>query len=238
VDDDRAEESALADGAELRTDERRALRLLADGRWLAVELGPDGRRRAAVRLSAHPGDEVPVGRDVVARLLGSGLLRPGRRISAGELRLHLTPAGRAMAAQPAPRRDPATDAPGDPSHGAGRPPARLLVVDDDPAVRGALVGILEDEGYLVETASDGVAALAAVARARPSAVLLDGHMPMLDGRGFASALRGMGIRLPIIVMTAARDVRASCDALGGDACIAKPFRLDAVVDAVARVCPA
>jgi CheY-like chemotaxis protein len=60
---------------------------------------------------------------------------------------------------------------------------------------------------------------------------------VVDGWAFAAALRRRGIRVPIAVRTAAQDVRASCAAVDGDAWVAKPFRLEAVVDAVARVCP-
>jgi CheY-like chemotaxis protein len=228
VPEQRSPDPGPADPA-LRTDERRALGLLADGRWLVATEYPDGRRRAWVQLSPYPGDAIPVGHDVLARLLEAGYLRPAGRAVAGQRRFHLTPAGAALAATPT--RPEAAPCP------TARPaPTRVLVVDDDEAIRAALTGILQDEGYLVETAADGAAALAAVVRARPSAILLDMHMPVLDGRDFSRALRGLGIRVPIVVMTAARDVHASCAEVEGDACISKPFALDAVVDAVARVC--
>jgi CheY-like chemotaxis protein len=173
---------------------------------------------------------------VVARLRDVGYLRQGRRTVAAGDRFRLSPAGRALVA--ADRRvEEAPLATG--LAPVGVPPAtptRILVVDDDEAIRAVLTGILCDEGYLVETAADGAEALAAVARERPSAVLLDMHMPVLDGWGFVAGLRQRGIRVPIAVMTAARDVRVTCDEVAGDACLAKPFVLDAVVDTVARVC--
>jgi hypothetical protein len=86
-------------GAILRTDERRALALLAEGRWLGARDG-DGRRRAWVQLSQHAGDDVPVGWDVFARLRDAGYLAPGASLPRGGRRFHLTPAGRRAVGAP------------------------------------------------------------------------------------------------------------------------------------------
>ena len=59
----------------------------------------------------------------------------------------------------------------------------ILVVDDDPAIRDALALLLEEEGYVVHTAPDGLAALAVVARDSPDLVITDLYMPGLDGVG-------------------------------------------------------
>lgn len=80
----------------LRTDERRALALLADGRWLEGHHLRGRQRRAGVRLSKYRGDEIPVGWDVLERLRAAGFLVPGRRLPGGAERFYLTGAGRAV----------------------------------------------------------------------------------------------------------------------------------------------
>jgi hypothetical protein len=78
----------------LRTDVRRALFLLGDGKWLRVDR-PTGRRpRAAVQLSKYRGDEVPVGLDVLALLASAGYVAPGRTLPGGAWRYDLTAPGR------------------------------------------------------------------------------------------------------------------------------------------------
>jgi CheY-like chemotaxis protein len=67
--------------------------------------------------------------------------------------------------------------------------APILVIDDDPAILSTVTDILEFEGYQVEQARNGVEGLAHVAGALPRLVLLDMRMPVLDGWGFAGALR-------------------------------------------------
>jgi CheY-like chemotaxis protein len=112
----------------------------------------------------------------------------------------------------------------------------VLVVDDEEAIRLTLVGVLELEGYVVRTAANGAEALAAVEAELPCAVLLDMRMPVLDGWGFAAALRDRGLHVPIAVMTAAQNAQLWCDEIGADVCLSKPFDLDAVVATVARFC--
>lgn len=108
----------------------------------------------------------------------------------------------------------------------------ILVVDDDEAILDVVSDVLRLEGYPVETAIDGEAALEAVERSRPLLVLLDMRMPRLDGWGFARALRERGIRLPILVMTAARDAAGWADEIGAEGYLAKPFDLAQLVEAV------
>jgi len=114
----------------------------------------------------------------------------------------------------------------------------ILVVDDDAAIRDLVADALKDEGYRVETASNGAEAIEVVEHARPSLVLLDMRMPVLDGWGFAEVMRERGVRLPIVVMTAAENAQRWCDEVGGDACLAKPFDLDDLFGTVAALRPA
>ncbi len=109
---------------------------------------------------------------------------------------------------------------------------RILVVDDDPSIRSTVVEILEMEGYPVECAANGAEALAAVERELPALVLLDMRMPVLDGWGFARALRERQIKLQILVMTAAQDARRWADEIGAQGYLPKPFDLPDLLDKV------
>jgi two-component system response regulator MprA len=105
---------------------------------------------------------------------------------------------------------------------------RILVVDDDRAVRESLRRSLAFNGYQVDLASDGQAALAAVHTARPDAMVLDVMMPRLDGLEVCRRLRGTGDDLPILVLTArdaVSDRVAGLDA-GADDYLPKPFALE------------
>ncbi|MFF4193107.1 response regulator transcription factor [Nonomuraea sp. NPDC001831] len=107
-------------------------------------------------------------------------------------------------------------------------PARLLVVDDEPALREALQSSLEFEGYRVGTANDGQAALAALAAEPYDAVLLDVMMPRLDGLTACRRLRAQGNHIPVLMLTARDAVgdRVSGLDAGADDYLVKPFELD------------
>ncbi|TMR08035.1 response regulator transcription factor [Nonomuraea turkmeniaca] len=106
--------------------------------------------------------------------------------------------------------------------------ARLLVVDDEPALREALQSSLEFEGYKVVTADDGQAALDELARDSYDAVLLDVMMPRLDGLTACRRLRGSGNHIPVLMLTARDAVgdRVSGLDAGADDYLVKPFELD------------
>ena len=106
---------------------------------------------------------------------------------------------------------------------------KILVVDDERAVRESLRRALELEGYEIELADDGLAALEALeANGEPDAMILDILMPGLDGLEVARRLRRDGCRLPILMLTARVEVDdrvAGLDA-GADDYVTKPFALD------------
>ena len=104
----------------------------------------------------------------------------------------------------------------------------VLVADDDRAVREALERALQLAGYDVELASDGDAALAAIAKRTPDAVVLDVMMPGYDGLDVTRRLRREGNRVPVLLLTARDAVGDRVDGLdaGGDDYLAKPFALD------------
>jgi|KBSSwiStaDraftv2_1062776.scaffolds.fasta_scaffold426969_2 two-component system response regulator MprA len=104
---------------------------------------------------------------------------------------------------------------------------RILVVDDDPAVRDSLARTLRFEGYQVETADDGHEALDAVRAGEPDAMILDVSMPRLDGLNTCRQLRGEGMLVPVLMLTARDSVGdrvAGLDA-GADDYLVKPFAL-------------
>jgi CheY-like chemotaxis protein len=111
----------------------------------------------------------------------------------------------------------------------------ILVVDDDPTILATVSETLDLEGYPVVTATNGAEALEAVERERPSVVLLDMRMPILDGWGFVRAIRERGISLTVVVMTAASDARRWAREIGAQGVLAKPFELDDLLAAVQRV---
>ena len=108
------------------------------------------------------------------------------------------------------------------------PDVRILVVDDDRAVRDSLRRSLQFNGYEVETAADGAEALARVPVVRPDAIVMDVMMPRLDGLEATRALRGAGNELPILVLTARDAVGDRVDGLdaGADDYLTKPFALE------------
>ncbi len=105
---------------------------------------------------------------------------------------------------------------------------RVLVVDDDRAVRESLRRSLEFNGYDVALAGDGAEALASIARTPPDVVVLDVMMPRLDGIETTKALRGAGNDLPILVLTARDTVGDRVEGLdaGADDYLTKPFALE------------
>jgi two-component system, OmpR family, response regulator MprA len=105
---------------------------------------------------------------------------------------------------------------------------RILVVDDDRAVRESLRRSLQFNGYTVELAVDGQEAIDAVGRQRPDAMVLDMMMPRVDGLEVCRRLRSAGDDLPVLVLTARdaiSDRVAGLDA-GADDYLAKPFALE------------
>jgi two-component system response regulator MprA len=105
---------------------------------------------------------------------------------------------------------------------------RILVVDDDRAVRESLRRSLQFNGYQVDLAGDGQQALEAVVAQRPDAMVLDVMMPRLDGLEVCRRLRSTGDDLPILVLTARDAVSDRVSGLdaGADDYLPKPFALE------------
>src|SRR5919109_2539412 len=108
------------------------------------------------------------------------------------------------------------------------PRARVLVVEDDRAVRDSIERALMFEGYEVASASDGVEAIAAAGHEAPDAIVLDVTMPRKDGLQVCRELRAQGDRTPVLILTARHPVPhrvARLDAGAGDYLV-KPFALE------------
>ena len=106
---------------------------------------------------------------------------------------------------------------------------KILVVDDERAVRESLRRALELEGYQIELAEDGRQALERLAREdQPDAVILDVLMPGVDGLEVCRTLRSQGSRLPVLMLTARTQVEDRVEGLdaGADDYLTKPFALE------------
>ena len=118
------------------------------------------------------------------------------------------------------------------SASSGLPRPRVMVVDDDKAVRESLRRSLEFNGYDVGLAADGAEALAGLstssAGALPDVVIMDVMMPRLDGIEATKALRAAGNDVPILVLTARDAVGDRVEGLdaGADDYLTKPFALE------------
>jgi two-component system, OmpR family, response regulator len=116
------------------------------------------------------------------------------------------------------------------------PQKTIMVVEDEPAIRGLLALTLEGENYRVETASDGQEALRMMEAHAPDVILLDLMLPKLDGWGVIDALdrhRGTGT-VPIIALSATQ----RCTIVGErgvHAFLSKPFDVDTLLTVLEEV---
>ena len=113
--------------------------------------------------------------------------------------------------------------------------SKVLVIDDEPAVRDLMIAVLEDEGYIVLSADGGRQALEVLMREQPDLVLLDIMMPGMDGREVYRRLRQLpGLeRTPVVFVSAAAhpgsvDPRTT-------AFVPKPFELDELLSTIDRI---
>lgn len=114
----------------------------------------------------------------------------------------------------------------------------MLVVEDDEDIRGFVAIVLQDAGYAVSEAGNGAEALLQLEQASPEVILLDMKMPVMDGWEFAHRYKAISAApAPIIVMTAARDARIRAAEVNAVAVLSKPFDVDDLLAAIARVVP-
>jgi CheY-like chemotaxis protein len=116
---------------------------------------------------------------------------------------------------------------------------RILIVDDEPALREILAAVLADEGYAVQTAADGRSALDLITTAPPDLVITDISMPRLDGWGLLVQIRQDDPTLPVLLISAIRPTFTGtghpAPAADHTAFLAKPFDLAELLDLVTRL---
>jgi two-component system phosphate regulon response regulator PhoB len=115
---------------------------------------------------------------------------------------------------------------------------RVLLVEDHPTMRRSLVAVLAAEGYEVAEARDGRDGLTEAAASPPDAIVLDLHVPGIDGLEVLRRLRADPVTagVPVIVVTATgEEQRRPAIALGAAAYLTKPFGPPVLVETVARV---
>jgi two-component system KDP operon response regulator KdpE len=111
----------------------------------------------------------------------------------------------------------------------------ILIVDDDAQLQRTMRWLLEDEGLVVETASNGEEALAVAEEHRPALVILDLNLPALDGEGVVEGLRAaQGPGIPVIVVSSDGLIDQRAKEIGASSWLSKPFEIDDLVAAVWR----
>jgi two-component system OmpR family response regulator len=115
--------------------------------------------------------------------------------------------------------------------------AKLLVVDDEPNIVELLSVSLRYAGFDVATATSGLAAVSEARRFRPDLIVLDVMMPDMDGFAVVRRLRGEGLRVPIVFLTArdGTEDKITGLTLGGDDYVTKPFSLEEVLARIRAV---
>jgi DNA-binding response OmpR family regulator len=114
---------------------------------------------------------------------------------------------------------------------------RILYVDDEEDLRALIQSQLTLEGYAVDVAGNGASAIASLARSPYDVVLLDLHMPDMDGADVIEELNRRGQRANWIVLTGdtSETARTRCLALGVDTFLHKPFHFRELVSSINRV---
>jgi CheY-like chemotaxis protein len=119
------------------------------------------------------------------------------------------------------------------------PSRRILVVDDEPLVCDAVKLMLDFDGHVVESAANGMEALAMLEKGKFDLVITDFEMPVMKGDALAAAIKARDPKQPVVLITAYAEVlKASANPLAGvDFLISKPFLLQNLREAIAKVTP-
>jgi two-component system OmpR family response regulator len=115
--------------------------------------------------------------------------------------------------------------------------SRILVVDDEPSILETVSGVLRDEGFDVETAASGRAAMSTAVASRPDMIVLDIMLPDFDGIEITRRLRADGRDVAVLFLSARDAVgdRVTGLRIGGDDYMTKPFSLDELVERVRAI---
>ena len=113
----------------------------------------------------------------------------------------------------------------------------ILIAEDDADIRDLLTDLLDDVGYRVVAAADGLAALDTARSCAPDVILVDAGMPRLNGAEFCRAYRdSSGVAALVLISAMANDVlTATTAACGAAACIPKPFEIVLVLETIAEL---
>lgn len=111
---------------------------------------------------------------------------------------------------------------------------RVLLVDDDQDIREALAELFE-ESYEVLVAPNGLVALDVLSREHVDAVVLDMMMPLMDGESLIKELQEQGQTVPVVLLSASRDLARRATALGAQGYCSKPCSPEKILAEVARV---
>ena len=114
---------------------------------------------------------------------------------------------------------------------------RVLVVEDDGLFRGVLAETLRDEGFDARAAADGFEALEILRAWEPELIVLDLGLPLMNGVAFCSHQRGIAgaAEIPVVILSAHRDLLAEAETLGAKAILAKPCNLDILIETIGRL---
>ena len=144
-------------------------------------------------------------------------------------------------------RPPSSDDPRawEAAEGAGIPESpdgpRVLVVEDDPAIREVLISMLRLSGYRVRAASDGAVVLAVALEYKPQIVVMDLMLPNADGWQLTRAIKAEeSLGMPPVIVLSARvreDDRLRAFQAGASEFVAKPCRASALVEVVKKYVP-
>jgi len=114
----------------------------------------------------------------------------------------------------------------------------ILIIDDDPDLRGVLEEVFHEEGFAVATASNGAVAIGVLAWLTPDVIVLDIHMPNMDGVAFATEYQSRpGPHAPIVVFSTAAEAQR-VRAIAPASIISKPCDIEVLIDTVERQIPA
>jgi CheY-like chemotaxis protein len=113
----------------------------------------------------------------------------------------------------------------------------ILVIDDDPAILDLIAQVLLEEGYEVLAVSNGQTAVDLARKVRPHLILLDLMMPQMNGWQVTDVLKAdpQTRAIPILLLSARRDMARTANELGVTAYLEKPFDLDDLLNRVQRI---
>jgi len=113
----------------------------------------------------------------------------------------------------------------------------VLVIEDEAVLRFMLTAVLDDEGFDVRAAANGREGLQILARWQPAIIVLDFHMPVMDGPAFcAEQHRSPALAdIPVLLVSAATDLKRQATTLEAAGSIAKPYDVDELIEAVNQI---